>query len=594
MEAGVDAGGVFVHCFGGRSRSAAFIIAFLMSSCGWSYDHVYNIIKSVRPVASINTGFEAQLRAYSLTNCNVYAAQQVLLRSRLRSLNRYRLSNFEIAETKILFSSRNNSINNNNNSKLIDDRNSSEYQGHEAGHKRSWGNRKENDIDSSVEEEDDEVLDIKQRQLCDIEDSKKEMNHPSESKNIDRDNSNDINYNNNSSKLSSESQSVNFPIPTIDPKTPNCRLSRPGSHSVRVIPPLRGLDRGFCCSWCGVALFCLANVIRVDLNILPLLDPATLFPSELADHKNGPDYEIINCEEIPLMNDKIFTPMGPPTPKNNLNNVFDNKIEIDNSNINKKKNVEIFGHDYEDTMDGVYAVPKVIPNISSIPLSCRPKPAGFKAFDFGNNNDEISNNNEKITTNKFSLNNINEIDMNINEENNDIHDFLSLSSPKVFKPNPNSSIKIPNLNEYKGLSLNNNSYNNYSSSISSNNSNNTLNKSFIDYSPRIPIPPNRTNDSLANMWSTNSPKDRPQSVEKRRWLARVSLLQGNGDSKIAKLVEDDDDASHLALGSDKYLYLEYLDWMGTEIFQKNIDSGDLHCYSCNRIVGSYNWLPGPR
>ena len=32
IEAGIDAGGVLVHCFGGRSRSAALVAAFLMSS----------------------------------------------------------------------------------------------------------------------------------------------------------------------------------------------------------------------------------------------------------------------------------------------------------------------------------------------------------------------------------------------------------------------------------------------------------------------------------------------------------------------------------------------------------------------------------
>ena len=38
IEAGVDSGGVLVHCFGGRSRSAAFVVAFLMSSRGWTFE----------------------------------------------------------------------------------------------------------------------------------------------------------------------------------------------------------------------------------------------------------------------------------------------------------------------------------------------------------------------------------------------------------------------------------------------------------------------------------------------------------------------------------------------------------------------------
>ena len=55
-------------------------------------------------------------------------------------------------------------------------------------------------------------------------------------------------------------------IPYLDPKSPRCRLSRPGSSTVRVIPPLRGLERAVCCAYCGEGLFCLANVLRVNAN----------------------------------------------------------------------------------------------------------------------------------------------------------------------------------------------------------------------------------------------------------------------------------------------------------------------------------------
>jgi protein-tyrosine phosphatase len=69
----MDAGGILVHCVGGRSRSVAFVAAFLMSCCGWSFDYVINIIKAARPAAFINPGFE------------------VLLQSRLRALKQLRV-----------------------------------------------------------------------------------------------------------------------------------------------------------------------------------------------------------------------------------------------------------------------------------------------------------------------------------------------------------------------------------------------------------------------------------------------------------------------------------------------------------------------
>ena len=53
--------------------------------------------------------------------------------------------------------------------------------------------------------------------------------------------------------------------PVTEGPAPHIRLSQPGSSSVRVIPPLRGLERRYCCAWCGGDLFSLANVVRVDL-----------------------------------------------------------------------------------------------------------------------------------------------------------------------------------------------------------------------------------------------------------------------------------------------------------------------------------------
>jgi Dual specificity phosphatase, catalytic domain len=84
---------VLVHCFGGRSRSAAFIAAYLMCHCGWSYEHTLKVIVAARPVASVNKGFEKQLKAYALTNFDVYATQQVLLRNRIKALHGIRALN---------------------------------------------------------------------------------------------------------------------------------------------------------------------------------------------------------------------------------------------------------------------------------------------------------------------------------------------------------------------------------------------------------------------------------------------------------------------------------------------------------------------
>ncbi|CAM9197072.1 unnamed protein product [Ectocarpus sp. 12 AP-2014] len=82
VEAGIEKGGVLVHCAGGRSRSAAFVVAFIMSTQGCSYDAAYAQVRRARPVASVNRGFEQQLRAYGAAQCDVFAAHQMMLRIR--------------------------------------------------------------------------------------------------------------------------------------------------------------------------------------------------------------------------------------------------------------------------------------------------------------------------------------------------------------------------------------------------------------------------------------------------------------------------------------------------------------------------------
>jgi atypical dual specificity phosphatase len=61
----LDAGGqVLVHCFAGKSRSASFVIAYLMQSSGLSYMDALRHVQKHRPVIEPNFGFELQLNAF--------------------------------------------------------------------------------------------------------------------------------------------------------------------------------------------------------------------------------------------------------------------------------------------------------------------------------------------------------------------------------------------------------------------------------------------------------------------------------------------------------------------------------------------------
>jgi hypothetical protein len=85
IEAGLEGGGsVLVHCTGGRSRSAAILTAYLMSSQGLGFDAAFATVKQARSLAACNAGFEEQLRAYGECGHDVHRAQQILLRRHLQ------------------------------------------------------------------------------------------------------------------------------------------------------------------------------------------------------------------------------------------------------------------------------------------------------------------------------------------------------------------------------------------------------------------------------------------------------------------------------------------------------------------------------
>ncbi|KAL7105150.1 hypothetical protein ACP275_07G026700 [Erythranthe tilingii] len=63
-EAKAAGGGVLVHCFAGRSRSATVVVAYLMYKNGMSFSEALEYVKIQRAVASPNSGFILQLHEY--------------------------------------------------------------------------------------------------------------------------------------------------------------------------------------------------------------------------------------------------------------------------------------------------------------------------------------------------------------------------------------------------------------------------------------------------------------------------------------------------------------------------------------------------
>jgi hypothetical protein len=286
-----------VHCFGGRSRSAAFITAYLMSSYGYDFDLAVGMIMSVRPVAMINKGFQSQLRAYGQTQYDVYLAQQVLLRKRMRHLYQLRnndrhgeafapASGFRSIPSQSLLRSQSVTARSDTNKPAIQPLRSCKS----SGHKRSWGDTKGfgGSDDDEMDQEEDESYD--QDQELSPAAALVMSNDPTVTVNVEPISGGTSDHSSMHSKMkpegmnrerrnrsgSTDTVSVlpnGMVIPSVDVKSPHCRLSKPGSTAVRVIPPLRGLERGYCCSWCGAGLFCLGNVIRLDWDVTKYLPP---------------------------------------------------------------------------------------------------------------------------------------------------------------------------------------------------------------------------------------------------------------------------------------------------------------------------------
>lgn len=86
IDAGLRKSGVLVHCTGGRSRSPAVAMAFLIMKQQVPYSSILDHVKTLRPVISLNAGFDAQLQCLETARGNVFVANQQLLRARLAHL----------------------------------------------------------------------------------------------------------------------------------------------------------------------------------------------------------------------------------------------------------------------------------------------------------------------------------------------------------------------------------------------------------------------------------------------------------------------------------------------------------------------------
>lgn len=58
-------GNIFVHCFAGKSRSAALVLYYLVKKYGWTIEEALDIIKVKRPAININVTFINEIKEIS-------------------------------------------------------------------------------------------------------------------------------------------------------------------------------------------------------------------------------------------------------------------------------------------------------------------------------------------------------------------------------------------------------------------------------------------------------------------------------------------------------------------------------------------------
>lgn len=561
IEAGMDAGGILVHCFGGRSRSAAFITAYLMSSRRLSFDAVLAQLKAVRPVVSINRGFELQLRSYFDANFDVYVAQQLMLRARMKELCMLRRSDDVGSDPP--FPKMGAKISRSNSSSV--------------GHKRAWGDVRAA-VDMDCEEDNDDDDEEGQRKL-----------DPSILQSIGAKSGSEASrhqliYSHTNLPVSSSSSTTvaKSSVPGVNPKSPSCLLSRPGTSTIRVIPPLRGLDRGFCCTGCGSLLFCLANVIRpVGTYVVDKSDGAR------AERKASGIHTSTAQDYLPSSDTQA--------------------MDVTDSDMDAVFSNSTFGS-FPVTMRGTKVKPFQFDEQQQQPqLISAPTPSnrrGSKSFGFDDLDEQLVVNGP-LGSGSFESHGLvvtRTAETASVSTKHATHISEKSSEPRIHH---NTSGKLG-----RGITFSISTDNNEPAAAAA-----AVISTGLDGGVSLPSSPHhstkRISDSSTEL-SLFTPvesegssgidalSNRPPSAEKLRWLARLNLLADqsglgpSSDVKVAKMAADDEDALRLSVGNESHVVIEYMGWMGDALFAAGGEpSGELHCYICRLSLGSWSWSTQP-
>lgn len=627
IESGMDSGGVLVHCFAGKSRSSAVIMGFLLSAFPMkTFDELYDELKNVRSQVDIKRGLQIQLRAYAAAKFDVFVAQQLLMRRRIdaikllrgndallksgaQSVGQHASSHLDLSSlssgsqvdkmipthvamdmVRAVVTPRGSARSRGNSFDIISPAGKPINRGGPSG---SPFSEKVLSTCSNVANQDAKSVDTPSG-LSSLCNTSLQFNAPLSRK------PSRIPATVFQTQLSSV---LDFPF--VASTTPPMTYIGPHTKSrhTRLMPPLMGSDQRYRCWRCKRELFCLASAIRVDIDISSYSLDETLF---IADGKEASFTGQREGFVTPPMSSRHSSQS-----KHDFN--FDS-FSSTSSNGSSSNSSSGFGSSGDFTTADYKEVclTRDLSDLklgSNISASSKGSSGDKRSGDF---NDNYNYNCTSASDNGFDV----DFDVALKDGASmggrgrpKLHLNVASLANRVESSSNNGALgNCPPLSSRTDTNNNSNNNSNYNSNNNSNNNSNyNSNSSDASYcSPRLPAPEGR-------YLNGNSPRERPQSAERRKWTTRLNLLnsrhmelnrQGvSRDGPIAKLADDDSDAFKRAHGSDNaaYIYLEYNDWMGTEMFNlgKAFDTGFIKCPNTDcldkgkerTLIGSWLWSP---
>lgn len=534
-----------------------------------NYEESYEIIKKVRPNVEINLGFEIQLRAYYSSGCDVYLAQQLLLKLKAKNLLPMRLSCQSYIQNEAKNNDNNNSSNSNSSNSINSNSNNNSNNSNNNSLKRCLSDRS---ITLPIENEA-----VISQFLCLSSDN---FDQPSSKLKIEANGSTPVlmTPTKKSSGKSFKEKSHIFspfstPPPTPSISHPCCRLSRPGCETVRVIPPLRGLDREISCLSCSKSLFKLSSVIRSDLDLTEKLKAFEENMKENLTRKNNSNIDnnpstlssyIIKREfddgtsvnivtEREKQEDTFLKSMQSgdnlESLKFNMNNLNSNVNVVNtlgSSSINKKFSSSSISSSFSST------------HLPPPPLTTR----GAKAPSFFSDTNDITENrnthNENLQTFSAPLNKSNNFDFQLSS----ISPRPTLTLKKISSPLSPQPFSVPSSNTFSSTT-----------SVSRN----TKNDDRTRWIARLRLLSNDSSVSTSNF---------PQSPS---YLVSSSILS-KSSRVVNQLAIDDELATSYMFNSQDLLEVEYLPWMGPAPFTSSSLTGTISCPYCSASIGNWKWI----